>query len=134
MGVTYAVGNTLDGDPATAWNSDGARDGRGPGITLTYRFSSPVDLNTITIRNGYQKVRSNGVDLWERNERVKQLEVVTDTGKWTWDLQDVRDPQTLGQKFGTTRTVRLRIREVYPSTKYLDVAISEIAFTGNQAS
>jgi hypothetical protein len=133
-GITYTVGNTLDGDPATAWNSDGAHDGRGPGITLTYKFTLPVDLSAVTIRNGYQKVRPNGIDLWERNERVKQLEIVTDTGQWTWDLKDVRDPQTLEQRFGRTRTVRLKIVQIYPSTKYPDVAISEIAFTGIPAS
>lgn len=129
-GITYTVGNTLDGDPSTAWNSDGARDGRGPGISLTYDFATPVDLTRISLRNGYQKVRPNGVDLWERNERIKRLLVVTDSGQWTWDLEDVKEPQTLAQTFGRTRSVRLKILEVYASSKYTDVAISEIAFTG----
>jgi hypothetical protein len=133
-GITYTAANTLDGDPSTAWNSDGAKDGRGPGITLTYTFDAPVDLRTITLRNGYQKVRAKGVDLWERNERVRQVRVVTDTGQWTWDLQDVRDPQTLEQRFGRTRTVKLTILQVYASTKYRDVAISEVAFTGTPSS
>jgi hypothetical protein len=128
-GISYDVANTLDGNPNTAWNSDGAKDGRGPGIALTYQFAGPVDLRSITIRNGYQKVRAkDGVDLWPLNERVRQLEVITDTGTWTWPLSDTKDPQTLQQHFGRTRTVRLKIVQIYPSQKYKDVAISEIAF------
>jgi hypothetical protein len=129
-GITYGVGNTLDGNPSTAWNSDGARDGRGPGITVTYRFAEPVNLRSITIRNGYQKVRPNdGVDLWTLNERIRQIQVVTDGGQWIWNLQDARKPQTLSQNFGRTTVVRLKIAQVYPSSKYRDVAISEIGFT-----
>ena len=128
-GISYDVANTLDGDLNTAWNSDGAKDGRGPGIALTYQFANPVNLRSITIRNGYQKVRAkDGVDLWPLNERIRQLEVVTDTGTWTWTLPDSKDPQTLQQNFGRTRTVRLKIVQIYPSQRYKDVAISEIAF------
>lgn len=36
--VTYWIGNTLDGDLRTAWNSHGAVDGSGIGQTMTYRF------------------------------------------------------------------------------------------------
>ncbi len=128
-GITYAAGNTLDGTLSSAWNSNGAKDGPGPGISLTYRFASAVQLREITIRNGYQKVRSSdGTDLWPLNERVRRFEVVTDTGHWTWDLRDLRDPQTLRRDFGSTTTVQLRILEVYPSRKYRDVAVSEISF------
>jgi hypothetical protein len=127
-GITYTAGNTLDGNLETAWNSNGAVDGPGPGITMTYRFTSAVNLRTITLRDGYQKVRPNGVDLWERNERVHRLEVTTDAGHWTWDLKDIRDPQTLAKDFGRTTSVRFTIVSVYPGTKYTDVGISEIAF------
>jgi hypothetical protein len=129
-GITYDPGNTLDGSPDTAWNSDGARDGRGPGITLTYTFAAQVDLRSITVRNGYQKVRAkDGVDLWLLNERVKRFQVTTDAGQWTWNLSDSREAQTLQGEFGRTTTVRLKILQVYRS-KFRDVAISEIAFTG----
>ena len=78
-GITYDAANTLDGRPETAWNSDG----QGAGATLVYTFAQPVDLRTITVLNGYQKVRagsSGRVDLFALNERVRTFTVVTDAG------------------------------------------------------
>ena len=127
-GISYAAANTLDGRPETAWNSDG----QGAGASLTYTFSGPVDLRTITIRNGYQKTltRSDGspVDLYLLNERVKTVTVITDAGSATWTLRDDRAPQTFGHAFGTTRTVRLEVLSVYPSQKYRDLAVSDVGF------
>lgn len=131
-GITYAIDNTLDGDPVTAWNSDGDTDGRGPGITLTYSFSSTVDLRSITVLNGYQKVRTNNngstVDLYTLNNRVRQFLVVTDGGQWTWDLMDSKQAQTLSESFGPTRQVVLKVLAVYESDRYKDLAISEVSF------
>jgi hypothetical protein len=125
--VRYAASNTLDGQPETAWNSDG----RGAGSTLVYTFGRPVDLRSITVRNGYQKVLAGSggpVDLYPLNERVRTFTVITDGGSTTWTLRDDRAPQTLAHAFGRTRTVRLRVDEVYPSRKYKDLAVSEFAF------
>lgn len=127
-GVSYAAANTLDGDRATAWNSDG----QGVGATLTYTFPEPVDLRSISLLNGYQKVltRSNGspVDLYLLNERVKTLRIVTDAGDLTWTLRDERALQTLDHAFGRTTSVRLRVVSVYPSQKYKDLAVSDVSF------
>jgi hypothetical protein len=133
--ISYAVANTLDGDPATAWNSDGARDGKGPGITLTYRFARPVDLAGISLLNGYQKVRSRPgrppLDLYPVNERVHRLRVITDAGAWIWDLADVRTRQAFGAAHGSTRTVRLEVESIYPSSAYPDLALSEVSFAAS---
>jgi hypothetical protein len=130
--VTYTAANTLDGNPTTAWNSDGRRDGKGPGIRLSYAFAQPIDLREITVRNGYQKVlRRPGKapqDLYPLNERVHRLRVVTDAGRWTWNLADTRTPQTFTDVVGRTRSVRLEIVTVYPSKSYPDVALSEVSF------
>jgi hypothetical protein len=127
-GVTYAASNTLDGRPQTAWNSDG----RGVGVSLTYTFAEPVDLRSLTVRNGYQKVlhtsRGATVDLFALNERVRTLTVVTDAGRVTWNLRDDRTPQTLTRDFGPTRMVRLEVSAVYPSAKYHDLALSDVTF------
>jgi hypothetical protein len=132
-GVSYGAANTLDGDLATAWNSDGAKDGKGPGITLGYTFAHPIDLRGIVLRNGYQKVRQRPgrapLDLYPVNERLHRVRVVTDTGTWTWDLADVRTPQTFTGAAGRTGSVRFEIVSVYASTTYPDVAVSEVAFT-----
>jgi hypothetical protein len=126
--VSYAAANTLDGRRQTAWNSDG----QGVGATLTYTFSSPVDLRSLTVLNGYQKVLrgSSGatVDLYALNERVRTLTVVTDAGRVSWNLRDDRTPQTLTRDFGRTRTVRLEVTAVYPSARYRDLALSDVAF------
>jgi hypothetical protein len=127
-GVDYKAANTLDGDPTTAWNSDGRQDGPGPGITLTYAFAAPVDLRGITVLNGYQK-NSSGRDLWRLNERVKQVRVVTDAGSSTWTLDDAHAPQALHRDLGRTRSVKLEVLSVYPSERYLDLAVSEVTFT-----
>jgi hypothetical protein len=132
-GSTYTAANTLDGDPATAWNSNGRRDGAGPGIRLTYTFTHPVALRGITVRNGYQKVRRRAghapVDLYPANARVHRVRVRTDAGSWLWDLADTRSPQTFTGASGRTSRVRLEIVSVYPSRDYPDVAISEVGFT-----
>ena len=131
--VSYDAANTLDGDPSTAWNSDGARDGSGKGIALTYRFASAVDLRSVSLLNGYQKLRRRSghtpVDLYAANGRLRRVRVVTDRGTWTWDLADSRSRQTLSGIRGTTRSVRLDVVSVYPSGTYPDLAVSEVGFT-----
>jgi hypothetical protein len=127
--ISYAAANTLDGRVATAWNSDG----QGTGAALTYTFAAPVELTSITVLNGYQKVLrgSNGrtVDLFALNQRVKAVRVVTDAGSVAWTLRDDRAPQTLARALGRTRTVRLDVLSTYPSRKYKDLAVSEVRFT-----
>jgi hypothetical protein len=127
--ISYAPANTLDGRAATAWNSDG----RGTGVTLTYTFAAPVNLASITVLNGYQKVlrKSDGktVDLYALNQRVKAVRVVTDAGSVAWTLRDDHAPQTLARAFGRTRTVRLEVLSTYSSRKYTDLAVSEVRFT-----
>jgi hypothetical protein len=127
--ISYAPANTLDGRAATAWNSNG----KGAGVTLAYTFAAPVDLASITVLNGYQKVRTGSdgktVDLFALNQRVKVVRVVTDAGSVDWTLRDDRAPQTLARAFGRTRTVRLEVQSTYRSRKYADLAVSEVRFT-----
>jgi hypothetical protein len=133
--ITYAAANTLDGDVTTAWNSNGTKDGKGPGIALTYTFTAPVALRDLTIRNGYQKVRPrpgrSALDLYPLNARVQRLRVVTDAGAWLWDVADTRSAQTFTRAAGRTGSVRLEIVSVYPSATYPDVALSEVSFTSS---
>jgi hypothetical protein len=131
--ISYSAANTLDGDATTAWNSNGTKDGKGPGIALTYTFTAPVSLRDVTVRNGYQKVRPrpgrSALDLYPLNARVRRLRVVTDAGAWLWELTDSRSAQTFTRAAGRTGSVRLEIVSVYPSATYPDVALSEVSFT-----
>jgi len=97
-------------------------------MVLRFTFHAPVDLRTITVRNGYQKATKQTGDLFALNARVHAVRVVTDGGSWTWPLADTKDPQTLSTGFGRTSSVRLEVVSIYPGAKYLDLALSEVAF------
>lgn len=125
---TYGVDNTLDGDPETAWNSDGDQVGPFARVTLTYKFSDPVELRAIEIYNGYQR----STEAYYNNSRVRSLLVSTDATKQTFDLVDRKGKQTLTFDFGRTKRVVLTVdavfRDVPKKTRYNDCALSEVAF------
>ena len=124
---TYVVENTLDRDPVTAWNSDGAVVGeRAEGVKLTYRFSKPVQLQEIEIYNGYQRSEQT----FAANGRVRRLLISTDATEQSFELKDKNGRQTITHDFGQTGKVVLRIEEVYrdKNTQYKDVAISDVTF------
>ena len=125
---TYDVTNTLDGDPTTAWHSNGNAVGAFAKVTLTYTFSSPIRLRAIEIYNGYQRSTAS----FYRNSRVRRLLISTDTSKHRFELRDRRGKQTKSFNFGRTERVVLTVEAVYrdtpTKTKYKDCAISEVAF------
>lgn len=125
---TYGIDNTLDGDPTTAWNSDGDRVGAFARVTLTYRFSKPVELRAIEVYNGYQR----STEAFENNSRVRSLLVSTDATKQTFELVDRQGAQTLAYDFGKTKRVVLTVDAVFRDTprktRYKDCAVSEVRF------
>jgi hypothetical protein len=123
---TYDVTNTLDGDPTTAWHSNGNAVGAFARVSLTYTFSSPVRLRAIEIYNGYQRSTVS----FYNNSRVRRLLVSTDATKHRFNLRDKRGKQTISFDFGRTDRVVLTVEAVYreTKTKYKDCAISEVAF------
>jgi len=125
-GGDYVVGNTLDRDPTTAWNSDGDDVGAEARVTLTYRFSKPIELRAIEIYNGYQKSDAK----FYANSRVRELTVSTDATEQTFTLLDQQGGQSIQFDFGRTDQVTLAIEAVYrdAATEYEDCAISEVAF------
>jgi hypothetical protein len=125
---SYAVTNTLDGDPTTAWHSNGNAVGAFAKVTLTYTFSSPIRLRAIDIHNGYQR----STESFYRNSRVRRLLIATDATKHRFDLRDRRGKQRISFNFGQTKRVVLTVDAVYrdtpTKTRYKDCAISEVAF------
>jgi hypothetical protein len=122
----YDVENTLDRDPTTAWNSNGNVVGAFARVTLTYRFSKPVQLRAIEIYNGYQRSE----ETFYNNSRVRRLLVSTDATKQSFRLLDQQGEQTLTFDFGQTAKVVLTIEAVYrdDNTRYKDCAISDVTF------
>ncbi|MFN8075933.1 MAG: hypothetical protein U0Q15_11005 [Kineosporiaceae bacterium] len=131
--IRYDAANLLDGDPTTAWNSDG---GLRPGasMTVTFTFDRVYDLRSVTVLDGYQKSRPRSgkapLDLFTANARPSKVELRTDASKAAWTLQDVRTPQTLKAPLGATKTLTIVIQGAYRGEKYDDLAISEVSFTG----
>jgi hypothetical protein len=123
---TYEVTNTLDGDPTTAWHSNGNAVGAFAKVTLTYTFSSPIRLRAIDIYNGYQRSTAS----FYRNSRVRRLLISTDATKHRFELRDRRGKQRISFDFGQTKRVVLTVDAVYRDrkTRYKDCAISEVTF------
>ena len=95
---SYDVTNTLDGDPTTAWHSNGNAVGAFAKVTLTYTFSSPIRLRAIDVYNGYQRSTAS----FYRNSRVRRLLISTDATKHRFDLRDRRGKQRISFNFGQT--------------------------------
>jgi hypothetical protein len=126
---TYGIRNTLDGKLATAWNHNGPVRGAGVGETLTYRFRRPVRLMRVDIVNGYAKSPTS----FQENGRIRQVTIISDGLQANLTLKDAVARQRLWEEFGVTTTVTVRVRSVYPGTRYDDLAVSEIAFFGTPA-
>jgi hypothetical protein len=123
---SYNVTNTFDGDPTTAWHSNGNAVGAFAKVTLTYTFSSPIRLRAIDVYNGYQRSTAS----FYRNSRVRRLLIATDTTKHRFELRDRRGKQRISFDFGPTKRAVLTVDAVYrdSKTKYKDCAISEVTF------
>jgi ribosomal protein L40E len=120
----FPVENTVDGDGGTAWQSDGRRLASNVGVTLTFEFASPVRLARITIVNGYARTPGD----FANNERIARLRV--SGGDWSarWELRDTADPQTLDVDAGEIGAVTFEVEAVYPSARFKQLAVSEVAF------
>jgi hypothetical protein len=123
---TYAAGNTIDGDPTTAWSE--GRDGPGIGATVTWTLRRRADLRRVSVINGYAKA-----DLWARNLRIRGAKVTTVQGSVTATLRDTDAYQRLQIRAGPTDFVRLEIRSVYGSPVHQDCLLSEAEFQVREA-
>jgi hypothetical protein len=128
-GLTYGIGNTLDGNPSTAWNSNGNEVGTGAGQVLKYRFPDKVHLVRIDLVNGYAKSEK----VFSQNGRIKAVAITTDAGTFEVTLADSKTPQNVQQDFGVTDSVSLRVISVYKGTKFPDLGLTEIAFQATPA-
>jgi hypothetical protein len=118
----YIPDNMLDGDPHTAW-VEGA-PGLGLPARLTFALPERVDLQRITIVDGYAKDTAHLLD----NAAAKTIEIRGGAKTLRYTLTRSRRPQTVRAPFGRTRTVVIRILSGYPGARFDDLAVSEVAF------
>jgi hypothetical protein len=124
QGDRFVVSNALDGNPATAWQSDGDRLPTNIGVSLTFRFNRPVRLVAITLVNGDARTDAD----YQNNERVARFAVRTDKGESGWEVRDTVQPQTFELDGTELTALTLVVQAVYKGTKFKDLAISEVSF------
>lgn len=126
----YIPGNAHDFNVLKPW----IPAGNPIGSKLNFHFEprSPR-LHTIIVYNGHLK----NMDLWKKNARAKKLKLYIDgTPKAILELDD--DPTAQAFRIDPVQSVTegkdmvltLEVLEVYPGTKYTDLAIAEVNFDG----
>lgn len=116
---------TIDGNPATAWQSDGATDGDNP-VTLRWEFASPVQLSGIEVHNGYQLDDTR----FYENARPDQVTVTTEAGEQEVSLEDRQGAQEIAVE-ATTSFVEFTILSAHrDQAEFPDLALSEVTFLG----
>ncbi len=99
--------------------------GQGIGETLDVEFLSPQNFDALYIANGYQRSPSH----FEKNSRIKEVDVISAGVSETYTLKDLDGIQMLKLKSPIlTDKLSLRIKSVYPGSKYEDTVISELKF------
>lgn len=129
---SYVAENIHDFDLFTAWVPENRNSGIGEKISFYFEPFSPR-VNEVKIFNGYMK----NEELWKQNSRVSKLKFsVNNKPVAVFQLEDVSDTQIFKidptQSNDSTKDliITFEILDVYPGTKYKDVAISEINFSG----
>lgn len=97
--ITYYPSNVLDNDSKTAWTENASGLGIGESITLTYKDSTPYDINNIYFLDGYTKDQ----DTFNSNSTPTQLTLSVNGSKvGVINLQDTPDPQVAHLPFPIT--------------------------------
>ncbi|MDC7124378.1 MAG: hypothetical protein PQJ46_02345 [Spirochaetales bacterium] len=84
------------------------------------------DTNEIVFFNGY--IDPNRPDLYYKNSRIKEIEVISGSNSWTFKIEDKPDPQVLELPIEITGTIKYVIKDVYPGTKYEDTCLAGIYY------
>jgi uncharacterized caspase-like protein len=118
----YDPSMLFDGNRDTAWVEGEAEDGLNETVTL--HFNSERMLAGFEIINGYDKDQRT----WSNNARVASMEATTSDGKTLEvSLQDVRGSSRVDFNPPIRSSwLELRLKDVYPGTKFKDTAISEL--------
>lgn len=128
-GERYGAPQMADGDPTTAWNSDGEVHEDGVGERIDLFLEQPGWIDRIVIANGHQRDAESYAD----NARIRRAELVLDgRQRLSVRLEDLgrqRQVIELPQPRLTT-TVHLEVTETFAGDTYPDLAVSDIALEG----
>lgn len=127
-GVSYAARNVKDRKQTSAWFE--GEEGSGLGAWVQLDLGQARSVTGLRIWNGYWL----NDDMWQRNNRVKDLEVeFSDGSKQAFTLKDVREIEEI--RFGkavNTQTIKLRIKGIHRGNTFNDTAISEVQVFDDQ--
>ena len=127
--INYEPDNIHDFNLLTSWVPKGTI-----GMKINFHFKPFAPrINKLIIWNGY--IKNNKV--WKENARVSKFKVYIDgIPKYYLELEDVTNSQSFEiepiQSKDSLRDLilTLEIENIYPGTKYQDVAVSELNFDG----
>jgi hypothetical protein len=132
-GGIYFASAVVDGRASQPWCEGVEGDGSGEWIQLD--FTSPVEITSLRLSNGYQ----GGNFLYEVNGRVKSFDLYFNA-EWVdnWDLDDSTEQQLFNLAGDVvpgivTTSLRLVIKETYPGWDFEDTCIGEIEVWGRPA-
>jgi hypothetical protein len=128
---TYGPEKAIDGNLDSTWAEGSKSDGVGE--YLVVKFSGIQEFKKMEIVNGFASVHKQLGDLYELNNRIRELVVQFDDGSESLALADgVRGYQE--HKFKTTHkssSVKLMIASVYKGSRFNDACIGEVSFYGD---
>lgn len=120
---SYHPINIFDENLNTAWFEGDTVEGINQYIE--FNFFIPINIESISIRNGYSKSEK----LFNANNRVKTFDILlNNTFKSTIDLKDTMEVQKFEIKSNNVKSIRFVIRDIYKGSKYNDTGISEVSF------
>ena len=122
--ASYGPDKAYDGDLQTSWQEGANGYGLGESITFTFDRSQPISC--IVIYGGSFRTRES----FYENGRLKRFTITFSDGtSYSYDVEDTFEPGLVYFEVPVnTKSVTLRIDEVYAGTKYEDTVISEISF------
>lgn len=98
----------------------------GSGIGEWIEKESIFKTNSILLLNGY--VDPKHPDYFYKNERLKDIEIITEDGIYEYTLEDSPQLQILELPNYVSGKIKIKIKSVYPGTKYKDTCLSFFAF------
>lgn len=123
LGMEYAPGNLMDGDPSTAWA--GGSISSGEGQWMEFSFGMPVRVTRLGIYNGHQ-----GEGQFEKFRRIRSGRIVyPDGSEFPFWLRDDKGEQIVECPGKPYKSLRIVVDTVFPEgapMARIKLAVSEV--------